>query len=187
MASPTEIAVGVTVELFLAALAIGLLYRVWGKIFAIPQRQAVLAFQQGVVLKGGQVEKVLNPGTYWITPKRTLVICDMRPKPFQISAQELLTADVMGVRMSLGGEYRITNPALFMAESSDAFGAFYLELRQALHMAVKELNSETIFNGKAPLTARIKELLVPRAAQLGIEMTQLDIWEAVPIGWLRQD
>jgi regulator of protease activity HflC (stomatin/prohibitin superfamily) len=186
MASSPEVAVGVTVELFLAALAIGLLYRVWGKIFAVPKRQAVLAFQQGVVLKGGQVEKVLTPGTYWITPKRTLVICDMRPKPFQISAQELLTADAMGVRMSLGGEYRITNPALFVAESSDAFGAFYLELRQALHMAVKELDNETIFNGQAPLTARIKELLVPRAAQLGIEMTQLDIWEAVPIGWLRQ-
>ncbi len=165
MSSPAEIAAGVTVELFLAALAIGLLYRVWGKIFAVPRRQSVLAFQQGVVLREGQVEKVLTPGTYWITPKRTLVICDMRPKPFQIPAQEMLTADGMGVRMSLGGEYRISDGALFLAESSDAFAALYL--------------------GQAPLTSRIKELLIPRATQLGVEMTKLEIWEAVPIGWLR--
>jgi regulator of protease activity HflC (stomatin/prohibitin superfamily) len=185
MPSPAEIAAGVTVELFLAALAIGLLYRVWGKIFGVPRRQSVLAFQQGVVLREGQVEKVLNPGAYWITPKRTLVICDMRPKPFQIPAQEMLTADGMGVRMSLSGEYRISDAALFLAESSDAFAALYLEIRQALHIAVKESDSNAILRGQAPLTSRIKELMVPRATQLGVEMTKLEIWEAVPIGWLR--
>jgi regulator of protease activity HflC (stomatin/prohibitin superfamily) len=185
MASSTEVAVGVTVELFLAALALGLLYRVWGKIFAIPRRQTVLAFQQGAVLLEGRVEKVLKPGRYWITPKRTLVICDMRPKPFQILAQEMLTADGMGVRMSLSGEYRVSDSALFLAESSDAFGAFYLEIRQALHLALKEFDGESIFSGQALLTSRIKELLVPRATQLGIELTKLDVWEAVPVGMLR--
>jgi regulator of protease activity HflC (stomatin/prohibitin superfamily) len=185
MSSPAEVAVGVTVELFLAALAVGLLYRVWGKIFRVPQRQTVLAFQQGVVLREGRVEKVLTPGTYWITPKRTLVICDMRSKPFQISAQEMLSADGMGVRMSLSGEYRISDSSLYLAESSDAFGAFYLEIRQAVHRAVKESDNEAIFGEQSLLTSRIKELLIPRATQLGIEMTKLEIWEAVPLGQLR--
>jgi regulator of protease activity HflC (stomatin/prohibitin superfamily) len=186
MSSRIEIAIGVTVELFFAALAVGLLYRVWGKVFAIPKRQVVLAFQQGVVLQGGQVEKILGPGSYWITPKRSLLLCDMRMKPFQIPAQEVLSADGMGVRISLGGEYRIAKADFFVSESSDTFGAFYLEIRQALHVAVKEFSSEAIFSGQAPLTARMKELLVPRASQLGIEMTQLEVWESVPIGWLRQ-
>jgi hypothetical protein len=30
----------------------------------------------------------------------------------------------------------------------------------------------------------MKELLVPKAAQLGIDMTQLEIYECVPVGWL---
>lgn len=186
MSSPAEIAAGVTVEMFLFALGLGLLYRVWGRIFAVPQRQAVQAFQCGVVLYAGRVEKVLTPGRYWIMPSRTLLVCDMRAKPFQVPAQELLASDGMGVRMSFGGEYRIANPTSFVAESSDAFGSFYLDLRQALHAAVGELSSENVLNGQSLITARVKELLIPRAAQLGIEMTQLEIWEAVPVGWLRQ-
>lgn len=186
MSTPAEIAVGITVEVFLAALVIGLLYRVWGRIFAVPQRQVVLPFQRGVVLQRGQVEKELSPGTYWITPKRSLLLCDMRSKPFQVPAQELLTSDGMGIRMSLGGEYRVVDPVLFLTQNSDAFGAFFLEVRHALHLAVGELNNEVVLKKRDALIPRIKELLVPRATQLGIEMTQLDVWEAVPIGWSRQ-
>jgi regulator of protease activity HflC (stomatin/prohibitin superfamily) len=186
VSTPAEIAAGITVEVFLAAFAIGLLYRVWGRVFAVPQRQTVLSFQRGVVLRGGQVETVLEPGTYWITPKRTLLLCDMRSKPFQVSAQELLTTDGLGIRMSLGGEYRVVDPTLFLTQNSDAFGAFFLEVRHALHLAVGELNSDAILNERDTLIPRVKELLIPRAAQLGIEMTQLDVWEAVPTGWSRQ-
>ena len=77
-------------------------------------------------------------------------------------------------------------PASFVTESSDAFGAFYLELRQVLRVAVGELNSSGFLSGQALLTSRTKELLVPKAVQLGIEMTQLEIYECVPVGWLRQ-
>jgi regulator of protease activity HflC (stomatin/prohibitin superfamily) len=185
MLSPSEIAVGATVELFFATIALAVLYRIWGWFFATPKRQIVPAFQVGIVLREGNVEKTLSPGAYWITPKRRLILCDVRPTPFQVPSQELLTSDGMAVRISLGGEYRILNPASFVTESSDAFGAFYLELRQTVRVAVGELNSPSFLDGQALLTTRMKELLAPKAAQLGIDMTQLEIYECVPVGWLR--
>lgn len=186
MATPGEIAAGAAVEVFLVTIAIAVLYRVWGWFFQVPKRQIVQAFRRGVVLRESKVEKVLEPGAYWITPQRRLVLCDVRPTPFQVSAQELLTADSMGVRISLAGEYRVISPALFVSESSDAFAAFYLELRQALRVAAGEMSSHGFFNGQAQLTARMKELLLPRETQLGVEMTKLDVFEAVPIGWLHE-
>jgi len=137
------------------------------------------------VLREGTVEKVLSLGAYWITPLRRLILCDVRPTPFQVPSQELLTAAGMAARVSLAGEYRIINPASFVIESTDAFGAFYLELRQALRLAVGELDSASFLSGQALLTGRMKELLVPKAVQLGIEMTRLEIYECVPVGWLR--
>ena len=186
MATPGEIAAGAAVELFLVTIAFAVLYRVWGWFFAVPKRQIVQAFLRGVVLYGIDVERVLNHGGHWITPSRRLVLCDVRPTPYQVSAQELLTADGMGVRVSLAGEYRVVNPGLFVTESSDAFATFYLELRQTLRRSVGEMSSHDFFGGQPQLTARIKELLLPKAVQLGIEMTQLDVYEAVPVGWLRQ-
>lgn len=180
----TEILVGAAVELFFVAIAAAVLYRLWGWFFPVPTRLIVPAFQRGVVLLDDRVEKILDPGAHWIGPKRRLLLCDMRPTPFQVLGQELLTEDGMAVRISLGGEYRICNPSFFVTQSSDAFGAFDVELRQALLSSVGELTSEGFRRGQAQITARIKELMSPKAAQLGIEMTQLDVCEAVPIGWL---
>lgn len=181
-----EIVAGTAVEIFLIALALGILYRVWGRVFAVPQRLTVLGFQRGVVLLGDSIERVLEPGRYWITPKRTMVACDMRPKPFQVPAQALLTANKMGVRVSLSGEYRIADPGLFVTQSSDPFGAVFLELRQALLTAVAETQSDAVLEGQPGLIARVRELAMPRATQLGVELTQLNVWEAAPIGWFQE-
>ena len=62
---------------------------------------------------------------------------------------------------------------------------FYLELRQALRVAAGEVNSGGLFRELAQLTARMRELLQPNETQLGIEMTRVEISEAVPIGWVR--
>jgi hypothetical protein len=48
------------------------------------------------------------------------------------------------------------------------------------------LSSKSFFNEQGLLITRTKELLVPKSAQLGIELTQLEILEAVPVGWLRE-
>lgn len=186
MSSPLEIVAGITVELVFVALAIGLLYRVWGRVFAIPQRRVILPFQKGVLLQATQVVKTLDPGMYWISPKRTLFLCDMRPVPFQVPSIELLTVDKMNVRISLSGEYQITNPASFISQSSDTFAAFYLEVRRAVFTAVGELHSDSFIKEQVLLTDRVKELLVPRSAQLGLEIAQIEVWEAVPLGWVRQ-
>jgi hypothetical protein len=115
-----------------------------------------------------------------------LVLCDQRPVPFQVAGQELVAADGMGIRISLAGEYRIANPGCFAIESCDSFATFYLELKQAVRLAAAETNGDGFFRELHQLTARIRELVQPKESQLGIEMTQLAIYEAVPIGWTRQ-
>lgn len=185
MASPEDIVVGVTVEVFLAAMALGLIYRVWGGVFPVPKKHKVLPFQRGVVLNGEEVERVVGPGSLWITPKRTLIACDMRPKPFQLAGLELVAADGVVMRISLGVEYQIVDPSSFVTRSSDPYAAFYVELRQAIHVAAREKNSRSLMNEQNLFIARIKELVASRSTQLGIALTQLDIWEVVSLGWVQ--
>lgn len=184
MASSLEVAVGVAVEVVIIAIAGGVLYSIWGKVFGAPQRRVILPFQRNSSSR--QVEKTLEPGAHWISNKRTLLLCDMRATPFQVPVAELLTADGMSVRVSLAGEYRIANPSSFVTESSDAFAAFYLEVRQAVYAAVKELSGEMFIKEQSTITSRVKELLIPRASQLGIEIVHLEVLEGVPLGWVRQ-
>jgi len=186
MSNTAEVVAGVAVEIAFVAVAAGLLVRLWGRFFAVPQKQKVLAYQRGVVLRGDRTDKVVEPGVHWITPKQTLVLCDMRARPFQVASQELIASDGMAVRISLGGEQRIVDPAAFVRESSDGYGTFYLELRQAIRVAVGEHIGDAILGGSASLPARIRELLEPKAVHLGLEIASLDVSEAVPLGWVRQ-
>src|SRR5580700_2488641 len=117
MATPIEIAAGTAVEFVFIVICGAVFYRIWGWFFPIPKRRMVEAFQSGVALRDGRVERILKPGADWITPKRTLVTCDIRPSPFQVAGQELLTADRMAVRVSVSGEYRVGDPARFVTES----------------------------------------------------------------------
>jgi regulator of protease activity HflC (stomatin/prohibitin superfamily) len=183
VASATEVAVGVAVELVIFGIAGGVLFRLYGAIFSAPKLQTVVAFQVGVILLKGSVERIVEPGRYWISPKRTLVLCDMRPRPFQLAAQDLLTIDMLLVRISVSGEYQITDPARFVTASTNGFDALFLDLKQALRVAVAEAEAETLFRGESPMTPRVRELLVPRSAHLGLEVTKLEVWEALPLGW----
>jgi hypothetical protein len=88
--------------------------------------------------------------------------------------------------VSLSGEYRVADPGLFVTQSSDPFGAVFLELRQALLTAVGETQSDALLEGQPGLIARVRELALPRTAQLGVELTQLSVWEAAPIGWVQE-
>jgi regulator of protease activity HflC (stomatin/prohibitin superfamily) len=186
MSNTAEVVTGIAVEIVFVALAAGLLVRIWGRFFAMPQRLKVLAYQRGVVLRGVETDKIVEPGMHWIKPKQTLVLCDVRARPFQVASQELIASDGMAVRISLGGEQRIVDPAAFVRESSDGYGTFYLELRQALRIAVSEQAGDAVVGDTGPLPARVRELLEPKAAHLGLEIASLDVSEAVPLGWVRQ-
>jgi len=183
--SGAEIAVGVVVELVLAAIVLSVCFLLFVRIFGGPKRGRVLPFQAGVILDGQRVIRTVGPGSHWIGLRRTLVVCDMRPKPFHIAGVECITGDGLAVRISLGGEYRVGDPAKFISESADAFGAFYLEMRHSLNNALSEMTSSGFLSGHPQIVARMKELLVPKSAHLGIELTQLDLLEAIPVGWLR--
>lgn len=137
-----------------------------------------------MVLRNGRAEKILEPGAHWVSPKRRLIFSDARPAPFQFS-QEMLTSDGLAVRVSLGGEYLVKDPASYATESSDSFGVFFLEMRQALRLAVNEMPSSGFLSGQAELPDRLRELLAPKGSQLGIELTRIEVLEAIPIGWLR--
>jgi len=142
-----DLIIGILTLAVIAAIALGVIYRLWGQIFSVPRRHVVLPFQKGVVMRGGSVDKILEPGSHWLKPKQILMPCDMRPKPFQVPTHALLTADGMTVRISLGGEYRVVDPAAFIHESSDSFGAMYIEIKQALHSAVGELEANALSRG----------------------------------------
>ncbi len=67
----------------------------------------------GILYYNNQVEKELKTGTYyyWVYSKDVLCrIVDLKTKSLEISGQEILTADRIGIRINLMCTYRVVEP-----------------------------------------------------------------------------
>lgn len=184
MANTFDVLAGIAIELALIALAGMLLRNMAAKLSFVPSRVKLLPFNRGVILKGDEVVKVVEPGYHWVKPSQSLVPVDTRSKPFQISSRELLTADDGVVRASFGGEYRVSDPQRYVAESSDAFGSMYVALEKVIPSAALEFSTEEILNTPTPFAERIVELIEPGAARYGLRVTSLEVSHSISLGWV---
>jgi regulator of protease activity HflC (stomatin/prohibitin superfamily) len=176
--------VGFGVEIIVCALAGFALQRLLGKASFMPQRLRLMPFNRGVVLYGDTVERVVEPGYRWLKAGRTLAPVDIRKKPFQVPTRELVTGDNGAVRISFGGEYQVSDPAAYITQSSEPFGALFVALERVIPSALTEFDTETVTTTPTLVTERIRELIEPRAAQLGMQITELEVSNVVALGWV---
>ncbi len=184
MATNPELLLDFAVEVAIFALAATVMRRFYTHLSFLPHRVNLLPFNRGVILNGDTVEKVVEPGHRWIAPGRTLVPVDIRPKPFQVPAREVITADQGGVRLTFGGEYKISDPSAYVRESSDPFGTLFLALERVIPSAGSEFDMQTLLAAPSLLADRVQELSEPRAAQLGITIVALEVSSVVALGWI---
>jgi regulator of protease activity HflC (stomatin/prohibitin superfamily) len=181
MADITDLIIGGLVETALALCVGGLVYRLFGNALGLPKPNKVFPFQRGVLMKGEKVDRILEPGRHWVSPKRTILLCDVRPKPFQLNSQDVQCADGRWVRVSMRGETRIVNAARYVTESSDSLSSLYVELRRLLSKAARMQSSHIRAEDAERLTANLRELLDQEATRFGIAIISLDVWELFPL------
>lgn len=165
-----DVLIGGAVEVVIIAFAAGLLYRVWGIFFTLPRRQVILPYQTGVRVRNGQTLSLLAPGMYWATVKRPVLVCDMRPRPFQFQGISTKSADFVGLTVDVSGEIRVSDAAVAVMGAHDTITALYNLIREALDTAAGEQEVDGL-RDSSQLSTRIKELLVPQIASLGYELS----------------
>ena len=88
------------------------------------KRLAVGEGETGLLYIDGQFEKQLSPGTYfyWIYAHEvSMKLYSLKVQQLEISGQEILTADKVGVRLNILCSYRITDP-LGLVQKTDNVG-----------------------------------------------------------------
>ncbi len=168
MESASEILTGIAVEVGLLIVVLGTVFRLLSGKFLVPSRMVILPNQRGVIVQGDRVLRVADPGTCWVRPKQRVVLCDMR------------------IRLSIGGEYKISDPILYYTVSTQANDALYVQVRRLILLVAKQMTSANIVAVPELVAARLREAAETEAANLGLEITSLQIWEATSLGWLRQ-
>lgn len=150
-------------------------------------RITVFEYQRGLLYTDGIFRRVLTPGAYWcFTPRTTITRLDLRPRFVSISGQEVLSADNVGLKLSLAAKFQIVDP-LKAAHNSDNYeAALYLELQLALRELVGAVKIDELLDKRQELSAQLFERAAPAIQALGLELLSVNVKDVMFPGDLKR-
>ncbi len=149
----------------------------------VPNRQVGLLFVDGVLTRE------LEPGRYaFLRALRRidLVNLDLRLQTLEVTGQEVLTKDRIGLRANVTAVYRIVDPAKAVSVTADLKDALYKEVQFALRQAIGTRTLEEVLSDKLEINEALSGRLVPKLAESGLEVSSVGIKDIILPGEVRE-
>lgn len=152
-------------------------------------RALVEPHQTGLLMVDGQLVERLPPGRYafWNVARVVRVeTIDLRPQPLEITAQEILTKDRVGIRVTLTAFVRIVDPEAAMLASADVPNMIYKLVQFAIREAVAARTLDDILGARDTLDGEVRAYVGERAKALGAEVREIGVKDVILPGDVRE-
>jgi regulator of protease activity HflC (stomatin/prohibitin superfamily) len=138
--------------------------------FLVPQGYAGLLYHKGKFIE------VLNAGRHirW-GHHFTLDAQDVRKASLLVAGQDVLTADNVGLKLSLLVTYQVTDPAKAAHETQNWQGDLYNATQIALRAVVGGVAVEALLNQRLEIGAQLLARVQPEAAKIGINVLAVEV------------
>jgi regulator of protease activity HflC (stomatin/prohibitin superfamily) len=176
-----EYAVGYLIALLILIVIAVLLLR------RLVRPVTVMEYERGMRYARGRFTGVLPPGMYWVSPWLTTVRrVDMRATSTSIAGQDVLTADGVGLKVSIAARYEVADPVTAINGVESYQNALYLDLQLALREIVGGAVIDDLLQQRATLGQRLVEITAPRAERLGLRLLDAEIKDIMFPGELKK-
>lgn len=149
----------------------------------------VEAHEAGLLFVDGEIKGRLSPGrhAFWQVGRTVKVVkVDLRPQPLEITAQEILTKDRVGVRVTLTAFYQISDPEKAALASGDVPGTLYRLVQFAIREAVASRTLDDILAARDTIDKEVRAFVAERAAALGAELKEIGVKDVILPGDVRE-
>jgi regulator of protease activity HflC (stomatin/prohibitin superfamily) len=149
----------------------------------------VEAHEAALLFVNGAMVERLKPGrhAFWKTDREVRVVkVDMRPQPIEVTAQEILTRDRVGLRVTLTAFYRVTDPEKAAAATADMAGMLYRLVQFAVREAIASRTLDDILAARETLDRELRNYVAKRSVDLGVEIMELGVKDVILPGEVRE-
>lgn len=130
--------------------------------------------------RNGKFIALLEPGRYRFFGSGHLFQCfDNRLQPVTLQTQELTTLEGITVKTTAVGLYRIADPVMATSATADFNATLYTLIQLALRDAIGGMEAEALLANARALGPRLLEVVQPKAAGLGLELTELVVRDVI--------
>ncbi|WP_420316092.1 slipin family protein [Ekhidna sp.] len=149
----------------------------------------VESYEKGVLFVDGKVERVVGPGDYyfWKNAQELLVRkADMRQLQLEISGQEILTKDKAALRINFYTQYKVVDVEKAVVDNKDYEKQLYIFMQFALREYIGQLTLDELLESKESISAYVKEALVEKASELGVEIKGCGVRDIILPGDMKE-
>jgi regulator of protease activity HflC (stomatin/prohibitin superfamily) len=134
-------------------------------------------YERGLLYRHGKFIELLPPGRYriWFWEDRQIDRVDIREFSQTVEGQEVLTADKIGVRVTLIAQYRVADPVAARHSVSDFKSQLYQDLQLTLREAITGRPLEELLKERDALSRDLQVSVAPRAKQYGVELARVGV------------
>jgi regulator of protease activity HflC (stomatin/prohibitin superfamily) len=144
-------------------------------------------YQRGLRYRRGRFSGLVDPGTHFvIRPFSEIFLLDGRPAFLTIEGQEILTADVVPIKISLAARYVVGDPVAAVTGDQSYGLALRLELQLGLRDALAGRTADELLADRAGIGPAVLERTASRLARIGIELLSVEARDLMVSGELKR-
>lgn len=148
----------------------------------------VPAYSTGVLKVDGKVVRLLQPGVemFWRYNRDIEVeVVDLRLQNLEISGQEILTRDKVGLRINLAATWRYSDLQMAFEKLAKPADSLYRELQFGLRAAVGTRTLDELLENKQIIDEVVGEFVERKLAGFGIEVASIGVKDIVLPGEMK--
>jgi regulator of protease activity HflC (stomatin/prohibitin superfamily) len=144
-------------------------------------------YQRGLRYRRGRFGGLVDSGTHLVLrPFSEIFVLDGRPAFLTLEGQEILTADVVPIKVSLAARYVIGDPVAAVTGDQSYGQACRLELQLGLREALAGRTADQLLAERATIGPAVYERTASRLARLGIELLSVEARDLMVSGELKR-
>ncbi len=160
---------GLAIGLMLAVLAVIKLAQ-FRRAFLVPEGYAGLLYHKGRFIEVLSAGRHIRWGRHY-----TLGVQDVRKASLLVAGQDVLTADNVGLKLSLLVIYQIGDPVKAAHETQNWQSDLYNLAQLALRAIVAGIAVEALLNQRLEIGVQLLARVQPEAAKIGINILALEV------------
>ena len=146
------------------------------------------AFHVGILKVDGEVVRLLPSGVaaFWRFNRDIAVdIVDTRLQAMEVTGQEILTRDKVGLRLNLAATWQFTDVLVAFSKAAKPSETLYRDLQFGLREAVGTRTLDELLENKQVIDQTLKDFLAPKLEGLGIAVTSLGVKDIILPGEMK--
>ena len=150
------------------------------------KRVVILEYERGVRFKNAAAAETLGPGVHWMLASSAVTRVDMRPTFLPIPGQELITADGVGVKLSIVAKYQVAEPVRILTSVANYRDALYTVLQLALREVIAASPVDAVLATRLDIGKQLLAIAGPKVAEYGLTLLEADVKDVMFPGDLKK-